>query len=395
MEYRSFIDAATKLAESLRAWRRDFHRHPELGFQEHRTAGIVTEHLQSLGLETRTGVAETGVMALIEGDTAGPVILIRFDMDALPIQEETQAEYASKVPGVMHACGHDGHTSIGMAVAEMLVAVREDLPGTVKLVFQPAEEGLGGAERMVEEGVLQEPKPDFALGLHLWNDKPFGWIGVTEGPAMAGSEIFEIEILGKGGHGASPHQTTDPVFAAAQVVTALQSIVSRNVDPLKEAVLSVTWLEAGDAFNVIPERARLRGTIRSYDPDIRELVLDRMAQITEGIVIALGCTAKIQITKLTPTVNNDLTMAQRIQGLIGTLLPGMEISTEERTMGSEDMAFFMEDTPGCYLFIGSKNDEQGLNAPHHNPGFDFDEEALALGAGLITSAAWSFLKDPV
>ena len=394
MEYRSFIEAARNLTESLCAWRRDFHQHPELGFQEHRTAGIVHEHLRSLGLKTLAGVAETGVIGLIEGEKPGPTILLRFDMDALPIQEESSAEYASIVPGVMHACGHDGHTAIGMSVAQMLVAEREDMPGKVKLVFQPAEEGEGGAKRMVEEGVLKDPRPDFALGLHLWNDKPFGWIGVTNGPAMAGSETFEIEIQGKGGHGASPHRTVDPVLAAAHVITALQSVVSRNVDPLKEAVVSVTWVEAGDAHNVIPGKAWLRGTIRSYDPSIRKTVLQRVEEITTGVTRAMGCTSQIQITQITPTVSNDFKIAARIQDLIRTLLPDSQLFTDERTMGSEDMAFFMEDIPGCYMFIGSKDDARGLNAPHHNPSFDFDEAALPIGAGLISSAAWNLLQDP-
>jgi amidohydrolase len=207
------LSEARALFEYTRDLRRDFHQHPELGFQEVRTAGIVAQELGQLGLEVTTGVVETGVVATLEGTHPGPVILVRFDMDALPINEETQAPYASRNPGVMHACGHDGHTAIGLTVAKLLQAHRQDLHGQVKFIFQPAEEGLGGAERMVQAGVLENPKPDISLALHLWNVKPIGWIGVTSGPAMAASEKFLLRITGKGGHGAAPHLTIDPILA--------------------------------------------------------------------------------------------------------------------------------------------------------------------------------------
>ena len=237
---KTIIKHAEELFPYNQAMRRDFHMHPELGFEEVRTAGIVARELQELGIEVTTGVGKTGVVALIEGPERGPVVLARVDMDALPIQEDSSAEYASQTPGLMHACGHDGHTAIGLTVAKMLVARQDELKGTVKLVFQPAEEGLGGAELMVEEGVLENPRPDCSLSLHVWNEKPVGWIGATSGPAMAASETFYINITGKGGHGAAPHLSIDPLLAAAQVVTTLQSIVARNVPPLDTAVVSVT-----------------------------------------------------------------------------------------------------------------------------------------------------------
>ena len=233
-----FIGEARELSPYTRELRRDFHRNPELGFQEVRTAGIVARDLMKLGLEVSTGVGKTGVVATLEGAQPGPVLLVRFDMDALPIQEETGAEYASQTPGVMHACGHDGHTAIGLTVARMLDAHKSELGGTVKFVFQPAEEGLGGAQAMVSDGVLDNPKPDRCLSLHLWNDKPLGWIGVTAGPAMSASDRFTVRIVGRGGHGASPYLTIDPVVAGAQVISALQNIVSRNVNPLESAVVT-------------------------------------------------------------------------------------------------------------------------------------------------------------
>lgn len=386
-----FIAEAETLFEYSQRLRRDFHRHPELGFQEVRTAGIVARELNELGLEVSTGIAETGVVALLEGGRPGPVVLMRFDMDALPIHEATGAEYASTNPGVMHACGHDAHTAIGLTVAKLLHAHRDQLAGTAKLVFQPAEEGLGGAKRMVDEGVLANPRPEISLALHVWNDKPFGWIGVTDGPAMSASEVFEISIAGKGAHGAAPHTGVDPVVAAAQIVTALQSIVARNVSPLDTAVVSVTQIHAGEAFNVIPPEAKLGGTIRTYKTETREMVLGRVRQITEGIAAALGCTAEIRLRGVTPVVDNHPEVTARVQEVVRRLFGPEVLDVNERTMGSEDMAFMMQDIPGCYFFVGSANKEAGLDAPHHNPYFDIDERTLPRAAGLMASVAAEFM----
>ncbi len=240
-----YISEANELFDYTRSLRRDFHAHPELGFKEVRTAGIVAKELSALDLDIRTGVADTGVVAILEGKKPGPVVLLRADMDALPIVEETGAAYASQNPGVMHACGHDGHTAILLAVAKILHAHQKDLSGTIRFVFQPAEEGMGGAERMIDEGILDDPKVDIALGLHLWNEKPLGWFGISNGPEMAGAEIFKVHVRGKGGHAAAPHLSIDPVLAAAQIITTLQSIPSRNVDPLKTAVISVCTIHGG------------------------------------------------------------------------------------------------------------------------------------------------------
>lgn len=392
IEASQFISEANELFEYTRNLRRDFHRHPELGFQEVRTAGIVARELRELGIEVSTGIAKTGVVGLLEGSQPGPTVLARFDMDALPILEETAAEYASTNPGVMHACGHDGHTAIGLTVARILYNHRDDIAGTVKLVFQPAEEGLGGAPLMVAEGVLENPRPDLSLALHLWNENPVGTICVTPGPAMAASETFHILLSGFGGHGASPHQTIDPVFAAAQIISALQSIVSRNVHPLDSAVVSVTSVKAGDAFNVIPESAELRGTIRTYLPETRALVLRRFREIVNGIAEALGCSAEITLKEITLAVINDSTLAERVQQVAQMALPNAVHLSDVRTMGSEDMAYMMQDIPGCYFFVGSRNDELGFNAPHHNPKFDIDENALPISAGLMAAAVYEFLK---
>jgi amidohydrolase len=387
----NYVDEANELFEYTRDLRRDFHRHPELGFEEVRTAGIVARELNNLGLEVSTGVGKTGVVALLEGGRPGPVVLARFDMDALPIEEETGAEYASQTPGVMHACGHDGHTATGLAVARILEAHKDDLGGSVKLVFQPAEEGLGGAEAMVADGVLLNPKPDVSLSLHLWNDKPLGWIGVTPGAAMSASDRFTVNIKGLGGHGAVPHLTNDPIAAGAQVVTALQTIVARNVPPLKSVVVTVTSMIGGEAFNVIPEVVELKGTIRSFDEEVRKQVHERFEQIVTRVAQAMGCQAKVEIWRITPPVVNDLEMAQRVQAVVGQVLPEATVDSTERTMGSEDMAYMMDDLPGCYFFVGSANHELGLDAGHHNPHFDFDESALPRSAALMAAAIVEFL----
>lgn len=389
---KKIISHAEKLFSYNQSLRRDFHQHPELGFQEIRTARIVNQELQKLGLEISTGVAETGVIALIEGSGSGPVVLARFDMDALPILEDTGAEYASQSPGTMHACGHDGHTAIGLTVARILHERRKDFNGTVKLVFQPAEEGLGGAQRMVLEGVLENPRPDYSLSLHLWNEKPVGWVGVTPGPAMAASETFSVTLTGKGGHGAAPHLSIDPLYAAAQIVTTLQSIVSRNVPPMDTAVVSVTAINSGTTFNVIPQIAEIQGTIRTFNPDVRRMVIDRFREVVENIALALNCTPEISVESITPAVINNHELSTLVQDVAKNLFPNAMLDTSERTMGSEDMAFMMEDIPGCYFFIGSSNTEKGLDAKHHHPRFDFDESALTSGAALMTAAIVDLLS---
>lgn len=388
----NFLSEAEELFEYTRDLRRDFHRHPELGFQEVRTAGVVARELTDLGLEVSTGIGKTGVVATLEGSRQDSVVLVRFDMDALPIQEETGAEYASQTPSVMHACGHDGHTAIGLAVARMLDAHKMEFSGTIKFVFQPAEEGLGGAEAMVADGILENPKPDLCLSLHLWNDKPLGWIGVTPGPAMSASDRFTVKITGRGGHGAAPHLTVDPVVAGAQVISTLQSIVARNVKPLESAVVTVTSMSGGEAFNVIPEKVDLKGTIRTYNPEIRELVLERFEEITTGVAEAFGCQTEVEFNRVTPAVANDPEMAKRVQNVAARMFPDSTVDDQERTMGSEDMAYMMEDIPGCYFFVGSANPEKGLDAAHHHPKFDFDERALPRAAALMASAVVEFLE---
>ena len=393
-----YLKEAKELFTYTQSMRRDFHLHPELGFHEVRTGGIVAKELEALGLEVTKGVGKTGVVGLLEGAKPGPTILLRFDMDALPINEDTGAEYASTNAGVMHACGHDGHTAIGLTVAKILHAHRNDLAGTVKFCFQPSEEGfngeeVGGAEMMIRDGVLEGPKVEKTLSMHLWNEKPLGWVNVAKGSVMAGAEQFNIKLTGKGGHGAAPHTTVDPIVAAAQIVTALQSIAARNVAPLHAAVISVTTLHSGTAFNIIPQEAELTGTIRTFDLSVRKMVLERFEQIVRGIAETMGCKVDILVQRVTPAVINNDSIAATVQETARRVLTESNLDTSNYlTMGAEDMAFMQEKVDGCYFFIGSNNKEKHLDYSHHHPKFDFDEEALVRGSALMAAATVDILK---
>jgi len=395
----NFQNKAQNLFAYTQKMRRDFHMHPELGFQEVRTAGIVANEMRELGLETTTGIAETGVVSLLEGGKPGPVLLLRFDMDALPIDEKTGADYASTIPNKMHACGHDGHMAIGLTVAKMLNEVRDDLAGTVKFIFQPAEEGvvgqkgMGGAEQMMDEGVLSNPKVDYTLALHLWNSKPLDWLGIGTGPLMAGAEYFKVTVHGKGAHAAMPQVSVDPILAASQIVNALQGIVARNVDPGKPAVLTVASIQGGEAFNVIPPKVEMTGTIRTFDKDVRQTVIQRFQEIVQNTAQAMGCTVDLELKRISPAVINEKNITKSVQETARMLFPEAEIDTGNYlTMGAEDMAFIMDKVPGCYFFIGSANPEKGLDYDHHHPKFDFDEAVLPRAAALMAAAAADILK---
>jgi amidohydrolase len=386
------LQESRKLFEYMREKRRDFHTHPELAFQEFRTSQIVANELRALGLDVQIGIAETGVLAQIKGSSSGPVVLLRFDMDALPIQEETGVSYASLNPGVMHACGHDGHTAIGLAIAYILCAHIDEIKGTVKLVFQPAEEGLGGAQRMVQEGILDNPKVDLAMALHLWNNQPLGWICATPGPIMAAAETFQVKVFGKGGHGAVPHLAVDPILASSHIITGLQSIVSRTINPQEAAVVSVTMVRGGEAFNVIPSTVDLKGTIRTFDEDIRQNALDKFQQIVKSTADAFGCEVDVDLQSITPAVVNDESVTQQVQDIVEQVMPDVTLNKDHCTMGSEDMAYILQEVPGCFVLVGSANDEKGLNAPHHHPKFDFDEQALVFGTAILSAAALELVK---
>ncbi len=389
-----FFEEAKELFTYSQTIRRDLHMHPELGFQEVRTSGIITRELQGLGLEVSAGIAKTGVIAMIEGAKPGPVIMLRFDMDALPITEQTGASYASLNNGLMHACGHDGHVAIGLTVARLLNAHRSELNGSIKLLFQPAEEGAGGAETMIKEGSLESPAPIHCLGLHIWNDKPLGWLGIASGPVMASAATFGIRLTGRGGHGAMPHQTIDPVVAAAQIISACQTISSRNTDPQKACVVSFCMLRAGDAFNVIPQVVEMKGTIRAFDPAVEQMAYKRLTEITNGVGQAMGCKVEIKIDNITPAVINDAFVTSAVKRAALAILPDHELDESGKfTMGAEDFAYYQKKVPGTFFFIGSTNQQKDLIYGHHHPKFDFDEAALPRAAALMAQSAVELLNS--
>jgi len=377
---------------ALVATRRDLHQHPELGFEERRTGALVAERLQQLGYTVRTGVGKTGVLAQRDGAPKGAsrCVLVRADMDALPVEEANDVPYRSRQPGRMHACGHDGHVAIGLEVARRLHAA--DLPGSLKLAFQPAEEISYGAEAMIRDGVLERPKVDAAFGLHLWNDLPTGTIGIMPGAVMASVDEFEIAIVGRGGHAAAPHQTIDPVLVAAHVVTGLQSLVSRRRNPFEEAVVSVTQLNAGHAFNVIPGRAELRGTVRTFGGKFFEQAPQLVEETALGIAAAFGATAEVRYRRLTAPLVNDQRMTALMRGVAQDIVGQERVIDGIRTMGGEDMSFFLAKVPGTFAFVGSAPPGKP-GSPHHSPTFDIDEEALVIGAELLTRTVVRYLED--
>lgn len=378
--------------EDLVALRRDFHAHPELGFEEVRTAGIVAQRLRDLGLEVREGVGKTGVVGLLRGGKPGPCVLVRADMDALPITEINGWEWKSENKGVMHACGHDAHTAIGLSVARVLAEDRANLAGSVKFMFQPAEEGLGGAARMIRDGVLDGPKPDFALALHVWTPLEMNQIGLSSGPVMACADEFRARIIGKGGHGALPHQTVDAVLVAAHVVTALQSIVSRNVKPLDSAVVTVGKLEAGTAFNIIPGEALLEGTLRAFEPDVREMLATRCREIIETLPQAFGARGEWKLIPGFPAVVNNSEVVERLRPILQRVAGSENVAEFEPTLGAEDFSLVLQQIPGCYFFVGARNEAIGATFPHHHPQFNIDESALPLGVQSLVAAVKELLS---
>ena len=382
------------LQPQLIEWRRHIHQKPELGFQEKLTAEYITQKLQTWGIEHQTGIAETGIVAIIKGEKSGDgkVLGIRADMDALPIQEENQVSYCSQNDGVMHACGHDGHTAIALATAYYLHHHRHDFSGTVKIIFQPAEEGPGGAKPMIEAGVLKNPDVDAIIGLHLWNDLPIGTVAVKPGAFMAAISIFNCTILGKGGHGALPHQTIDSVVVSAQIVNALQTIVSRNVNPLDSAVVTIGELHTGTRMNVIADTARMSGSIRFFNPDLKGFFEQRIEGIIAGICQTYGAKYELDYTNLYPPVINDSEVAAIVKDAAEKVVETpVNIFPEYQILGSEDMSFFLQEVPGCYFFLGSANAEKKLNYPHHHPKFDFDETALVMGVEMFVRCVEKFL----
>lgn len=388
-----FMTLAQSMRQELVDRRRDLHRHPELAFEETRTAGIVADELNQLGMEVQTGIGKTGVIGLLDGANDGPTVLVRADMDALPVMEENETEYISTVPGKMHACGHDGHVSIGLAVAKIFAEHRDQINGRIKFVFQPAEELGQGAAAMVADGALENPRPDVSFGLHLWNELPVGKVGLSGGSVMAAVSDFQITVTGKGGHGGIPQDTIDPIVCAAQLVTALQTLVSRNVAPQDMAVVSVTKFHSGTAFNIIPNQAVFGGTIRTFRAEVRDLIDKRMREMTASLCASMGCESEVHMNHHTEPVINNPVVAEKVKEVF-TSIVGQENMESQLTLTGEDVGSFMSDVPGAFFFVGAANAERNLNYAHHHSRFDFDEDALPLGAGLLAEAVAAYVfKD--
>lgn len=384
-----------EIEPGLVADRRHLHQHPELAFQEYETAEFVRQRLESLGVENiRTGVGQTGVTGVIRGTASGVGgnVLLRADMDALPILEETPVEFASVNPGVMHACGHDAHTAILLSVARVLTDLRDQFAGTVTLCFQPAEElPPGGGIGMIQDGALEGVDAVFAL--HMAAQMPTGTVAIAPGGVMAGGDLFRIIFQGKGGHAAEPHESVDPVIAAAATIVELQSVVSRNIDPMDRAVLSVCTFNGGEAFNVIPDTVEIGGTFRYFQFETGERIEKRLTEIATDCASGLGCEAKVEILRgYPPTVNDDAMAELARQALIAEL--GEEaVRTADPVMGGEDFSHMLRARPGAYYVVGCYSEVDGVNYGHHHPKFDVDEDSLAIGVRSMTSIALAWLHE--
>jgi amidohydrolase len=374
------------LTGQIIAWRRDFHRHPEVAFEETRTSAVLREFLESLGLSVRSA-AGTGLVAVLEGKPGGKTVALRADMDALPVQEEGEKEYASLNRGAMHACGHDGHMAMMMAAAKVLTGRKGEFSGRIVFLFQPAEEKPpGGAKRMVEEGALDGVNAVF--GLHLWQAFPTGKIGIIKGPMLAQADNFSLIVKGKGGHGAMPHTAVDPIPAAAQIVVNCQTIVSRNIDPLKPCVVTFGTINGGTIHNIIPAEVTLTGTVRTFDPAVQALAQRRLREIAEESARAFGASCQVNYMLGYPAVVNDAAMVDFANGVARRILGEGCLHTFDPVMGGEDFAYYLKKVPGAFIFLGAGD---GHEFPHHHPAFDIDEKALPMGALLNASLALEFL----
>ena len=385
------LAAAQALGGSIINDRRTIHSHPELAYQEEQTSTLVQARLRDLGVPFRAGVGGTGVVGLIRGERGdGPCVLLRADMDALPIEEETPVPFASEVSGVMHACGHDAHTAILLGAARMLMERRSAFAGTVKLMFQPAEEGGAGAARMIEQGVLGDPPVDAAFMLHVGPELPAGIVASGGGPLLAGADSFTITIEGRGGHAARPHVAIDPVVVGAQVVTALQSLVAREVDPTAPAVVTLATFNAGRAHNIIPDRAVITGTIRAFDDTLFESLERRLREIVEGVASAMRATATVNFEMRYPPSVCDERMAGVLGEAARSVLGDGAVVPFEQRMGAEDFAFVLQKVPGAMLSLGVQSPDWPAPKPLHTATFDLDESALPVGAACMASVALRF-----
>ena len=380
-----------ELRDQLIATRRDLHLNPELAFQERRTGEIVASRLEMLGWNVKRQVAETGVVGLLTGSGPGRTVMIRVDIDALPIQEPKDRPYSSLVDGVMHACGHDGHTAVGLAVAELLSRYRDSIRGQIKLVFQPAEEIMSGAARMIEEGVMKDPVVDRVLSFHLWSGLPLGQVVSQAGPIFSSADEIRIVVKGRGGHGGMPHLSVDPILIASHVVTALQTVLSREIAPTQTAVLGFGTIHGGAAFNVVSDGVELTGTVRTLDDSVREFVLKRTEEISVAVASGLRGEAQFYHVRGSPAVINDRSVAELVAMVAATIVGEDNVVTISPPQVGDDATFFLREAPGCYFLVGCANAQRGITASHHSSQFDIDEDALPIATRVLTESALRYV----
>jgi amidohydrolase len=390
---------AQRLRPALVELRRHFHQYPETAYEERRTAQAIAARLRGIGLEVTEDIADTGVVGVLRGgaatggDAPDRTLLIRADIDALPVTEETGLDYASRIPGKMHACGHDGHIAIALITAEVLAEYQGRLRGNVTFVFQPAEERIGGAARMIEEGVMRSPDVSAVIGLHLWSLIPVGDVAVQAGPFFASADEVHVRIRGRGGHGAMPHVNVDPIVAAAQFIMATQTLISREISPFHPAVVTFGSIHGGTAFNVIADEVELQGTVRTYDPLDREHLLRRLDEISGDTSRSLRAQSDYEVVRGCQACVNDPKITELVRQAAVATVGSRHIPTDDQRLSvSDDMALFLAAAPGCYFLVGAGNAAKGITAPHHSSHFEIDEEALPIGVEVMARTALDYLR---
>ena len=387
-----FVKEARNIEPEIIKTRREIHLRPELAYKEKATAKLVAGELRTLGIEVRTGIGGTGVLGTLRGGKPGKVVGLRADMDALPIEEMAEVDFRSKEKGVMHACGHDTHVAMLLGTAKLLANHKDEIAGTVKFFFQPAEEhgGMGGAKPMIQDGVMENPRVDYVFGLHIDGDLESGVLAFRGGPAMAAPDTFEIKITGRGGHGAYPHNTVDPIYISAQLLLALQGISGRMIDPVQPIVISVGSIHSGTKENIIPDQAIMHGTIRTVDEATRKRAKAKVTEVAKGVCRAFGAKAEVEFEKdAYPVLVNDEKVTEKAKKILGKL-PGARVKFRELQLGGEDFSRFLHEAPGTFYFLGTKNAAKGCIYPNHSPRFKVDEEVLKLGSASLAQLAMEF-----
>ena len=390
-----FLREAKSIEPEIVATRREIHRHPELAYKERKTAKLVAEKLNASGIEVRTRVGGTGVLGTLRGTGSGKVVALRADMDALPLEELAEVDFRSSAKGVMHACGHDTHVAMLLGAAKILSKHRKNLRGTVKFIFQPAEEhgGRGGAKPMIEEGVMKDPKVDYVFGLHIDGDEKSGVIAFRGGPIMAAPDRFVVRIVGRGGHGSAPHQTVDPVYIAAQVITAVQGVSGRMIDPVQPFVISIGAVHSGTKENIIPDEAILEGTIRTLDEATRNRSKAKVTEVAKGVCKAFGAKATVEFEKdAYPVTVNDDAATEKAMKIVKTIR-GTKVTVRKQLLGGEDFSRFLHEAPGTFYFLGTVNPRKGCVYPNHSSKFKVDEDVLKYGTASLATLAFEFANE--